>query len=322
VHERCGSAAHITSHILLVDIPFSAPSLVYLQGLGKSVQVASFLAGAFYSRLVKRVLLVAPVSVLSQWQRELEKWASATTTGAGLRLIMVTSSGSKSKKDANEAELRRLLTSPSSGGIVLTTYGLLASRSDMFGAAAFTNPAIARWDYGILDEGHKIKNPDTQLFKSLNGIPIAHRLLLTGTPVLNDLEEMWSLFDWTSHGTLLGERAAFRNDFAKRIMAGIAKNATLYERDTGEALTEELRRRIQPYFLRREKSILTYMKWTDEAQSNDDTEISVSQSTSSIPSSLAPPSSSSPSGCAKERSRRLVAHVATADLALFRLSRL
>lgn len=237
--------------------------LLHPQGLGKTVQIASYLSGLFSSRQVKRVLLVAPLSVLGHWERELENWASASassksrSSGSSLKLLVLTSSGSKSKRDAAEAELRAMLTSSSSrGGIVLTTYGLLTSRGELFGARAFTNPSIQTWDYGVLDEGHIAKNPDTILARMLRSVPIAHRLLLSGTPVMNHLEEMWSLFDWTSGGTLLGERSAFRNEFSRPIAAGIAKGASKYERETGAALTAELRRRIEPFFLRRDKSML------------------------------------------------------------------
>jgi hypothetical protein len=261
-----------------------------------TVVCASYLAGAFYSRQCKRVLLLAPLSVLGQWERELQKWAGASSnkSGEGLRLLMLTSSGSKSKQAALEADLRTLMTSPSSGGVVLTTYGLLASRAELFGAGAFTNPAIQQWDICCADEGHKIKNSETQLSKILRMIPISRRILLTGTPIMNDLDELWSLFDWTSHGTLLGDRTTFRTQFTKPIMQGIAKGATVWERDTGQALMEEVKKRIAPFFLRREKSILTQVEKPEEdASERKEDGVAPSRSSSEpLPSSSSSASSS------------------------------
>jgi SNF2 family DNA or RNA helicase len=62
------------------------------------------------------------------------------------------------------------------------------------------------WDYCILDEGHQIKNPSTQMHKSCNRICRSmktRRLLLTGTPIQNNLKELWALFDWATYGRLL-----------------------------------------------------------------------------------------------------------------------
>lgn len=63
------------------------------------------------------------------------------------------------------------------------------------------------WDYCILDEGHQIKNPNTQQHKSCSRIcrnKHTRRLLLTGTPIQNNTKELWALFDWAASGRLLG----------------------------------------------------------------------------------------------------------------------
>ena len=281
--------------------------------------VASYLAGAFYSRLVKRVLLVVPLSVLGQWQSELEKWASATvvdqaqgrgarnTTPAagGLRLLVITSTGSKSQREYLESALNELLTSKNSGGIVLTTYGLIQSRTDLFSHAAFTHSSIQQWDLVIADEGHRIKNAETALYKCMRtSLPMGTRILLTGTPILNHLDEMWTLFDWATDSKLLGSKAAFKQEFIRPIMDGIAKNASNIQRHIGQALTNELRKRIAPYFLRRDKAILKQyqQQGTSKAQLNSDVKesddpdadaISHSLSQLSIPSSISSSSSSS-----------------------------
>ena len=83
-----------------------------------------------------------------------------------------------------------------------------------------------------------------------------HRFLLTGTPIQNSLDEMWSLFDYVSDGTLLGSSRTFKLSYANPIVAGSDKNATEEEKKLGHKLAENLREMIAPYFLRREKAIV------------------------------------------------------------------
>ena len=67
-------------------------------------------------------------------------------------------------------------------------------------------------DYMILDEGHKIKNP-TKTSKGVHAIPAHNRIILTGTPVQNNLKELWALFDFVHQGSLLGTQRTFKMEF-------------------------------------------------------------------------------------------------------------
>ncbi len=264
-------------------------------GLGKTVQVCAYISGLFFSRLARRVLIVAPISVLSHWESELAKWcgarkceeeefkgreaAAAAKAGTNpppegsLRLITVYA-GKRTPKQraAAEAALERLMNSPSSGGIVLTSYGQLQTKPEIFCNFTTTTTTSSKkkngsdsgsegggaggggWDLCCIDEGHKIKNPDTILHQNLRTIPTLHRLLLTGTPVMNDLDELWSLMDWVmSSRSILGSRSDFRQGFSVPILAGLAKGASEKEQAVGAALTRKLKEITQPHLLRREK---------------------------------------------------------------------
>jgi SNF2 family DNA or RNA helicase len=96
------------------------------------------------------------------------------------------------------------------GGVCLTTYGMVGPNLELLCEQVPGEEALAgaAWDYLILDEGHKIKNPDIQLSQALSSVPSRHRLLLTGTPVQNHLDEIWALFDFVAKGKLLGDRCA------------------------------------------------------------------------------------------------------------------
>lgn len=88
---------------------------------------------------------------------------------------------------------------------MITTYGLVKSSMKQF--VGGRSDGSYYWDYCILDEGHQIKNSSTEQHKSCSRIcrsTNTRRLLLTGTPIQNNMKEMWSLFDWASSGRLLG----------------------------------------------------------------------------------------------------------------------
>jgi SNF2 family DNA or RNA helicase len=101
-------------------------------------------------------------------------------------------------------------------------------------------------------QGHKLKNPKMQLVKALRGVRTRRTLLLSGTPIQNNLEEMWALMDLVAPA-VLGDQREFKDRFQKRIVAGSARDATARERTVGAAAAQEMRRLMTPYFLRREK---------------------------------------------------------------------
>ena len=93
--------------------------------------------------------------------------------------------------------------------LIITTYGLVKS-SPLDFVGGKNSPYY--WDYVILDEGHCIKNPRTQMHKACARIavnPDTHRLLITGTPIQNNMRELWALFDWATSGKLLGKLPRF-----------------------------------------------------------------------------------------------------------------
>ena len=112
----------------------------------------------------------------------------------------------------------------------------------------------------VADEGHKLKNPHMQLVAQMASLPATRRLLLTGTPVQNNLSELWALFNFVTPG-LLGDARSFREEFDKPIARGQSREASSRERECGAATAAMLQKRIAPAFLRREKSgVLTAPK--------------------------------------------------------------
>lgn len=76
------------------------------------------------------------------------------------------------------------------------------------------------WDYVILDEGHIMKNPSTKLYKAMHALPTQHRVIMTGTPIQNNLTEFWALIDWVSCSSLIGSKKEFLLNFSNPITEG------------------------------------------------------------------------------------------------------
>lgn len=216
-------------------------------GLGKTMQVAAFLAGLFCTQNIKCALIVAPKTLIAHWVKELKV--------VGLSRKTQDYSGTSVK--AREYALQHVLQM---GGVLLTTYDMVrcnfkALRGDYDGRDGYgdTSDDIVTWDYVILDEGHLVKNPNTQRAKALREIPSAHRVVISGTPIQNHLQEMWALFDFCCPN-LLGDRKEFRDMYERQILAGSDKNASDRQKRIGIAVAEELRQKFAPFFLRRLKS--------------------------------------------------------------------
>lgn len=205
-------------------------------GLGKTIQVVAFLSGMFDSEMIKSVLLIMPVSLIANWKKEFEAWAPGIS-------VYEYHSGSKKERERNLARVQRR------GGVLLTSYGMAQTSYEAF---CTQNGQQFVWCYLILDEGHKIKN-QTKTTKAIYEIPAKHRLVLTGTAIQNNLQELWALFNFTHQGALVGSLATFKRQYETPINRSREKDATTGEKLLGVAIAEQLRCLIKPYFLRRTK---------------------------------------------------------------------
>ncbi|MFB6439306.1 DEAD/DEAH box helicase [Streptomyces sp. NPDC056411] len=180
-------------------------------GLGKTVTV---IALHLHRKPTEPVLVVCPASLLGNWQREIERFAPGVPVrrfhGAGRSLDGL------------------------DGGFVLTTYGTLRSSAAQL--------AARRWAWVVADEAQHVKNPRSSTAKALRAIKAPARIALTGTPVENNLSELWALLDWTTPG-LLGPLKTFRALHAREVEGGEQPEAA-----------ERLARLVRPFILRRKKS--------------------------------------------------------------------
>ncbi|MFF9428006.1 DEAD/DEAH box helicase [Streptomyces sp. NPDC014746] len=185
-------------------------------GLGKTITViALHLHRQADPATAGPTLVVCPTSLMGNWQREIEKFAPGTPVrrfhGAA--------------RDLEEV---------SGDGFVLTTYGTM--RRDAERLAART------WGLVVADEAQHVKNPYSATARQLRTIGARARVALSGTPVENNLSELWAILDWTTPG-LLGGLGAFRTRFASAVEGG---------RDPAAAA--RLAALVRPFLLRRRKS--------------------------------------------------------------------
>ncbi|KND46325.1 DEAD/DEAH box helicase [Streptomyces stelliscabiei] len=185
-------------------------------GLGKTITlIALHLHRQADTASAGPTLVVCPASLMGNWQREIEKFAP----GVPVRRFHGSVRGLDGLGD---------------GEFVLTTYGTM--RLDA--------PSLAdvSWGMVVADEAQHMKNPYSATAKELRTIGARARVALTGTPVENNLSELWAILDWTTPG-LLGSLGTFRTRYAQAVEGG---------RDPVAA--ERLTRLVRPFLLRRRKS--------------------------------------------------------------------
>ncbi|MET9312712.1 DEAD/DEAH box helicase [Kribbella sp. NPDC003505] len=184
-------------------------------GLGKTITLISLhLHRQQSADTAGPTLVVCPASLLGNWEREVQRFAPGTP----VRRFHGTS---RSLDDAQE-------------GFVLTTYGTLRRDAARLGE----HP----WALVVADEAQHVKNPSSGTAKALRTVPAKARVALTGTPVENNLSELWAILDWTTPG-LLGRLGAFRSRWATPI-----------EADKDEEVAARLAKLVTPFLLRRRKS--------------------------------------------------------------------
>ena len=215
-------------------------------GLGKTVQVSAFLCALERSGLYRPTLVVCPATMLRQWRRELRAWAPALRPVILHESAVSQSALADARGNKKSARLKLLRDCVADAkGVLLTTYEHLRLMRD--------HVLSVRWGYAVLDEGHKIRNPDADVTICAKQLQTVHRLIMTGAPIQNRLSELWSLFDFCFPGKL-GTLPVFQAQFAVPIQLGGYSNASQQQVVTAYRCATMLKDLISPYLLRRMKA--------------------------------------------------------------------
>ena len=178
-------------------------------GLGKTIQTIAFLL----SEKNKKSIIVTPTSLIYNWRSEFEKFAPT------MKIKVV--HGNKEEREFTKEEIKDI-------DVLITTYGTLRNDYNLYDDITF--------DFCIIDEGQNIKNPLSQSSEVVKELKAKVKFALTGTPIENNLIELWSLFDYILPGYLYSKRK-FQDKFIK-----VNKGS------------EELKKLIRPFILRRLKN--------------------------------------------------------------------
>ncbi len=188
-------------------------------GLGKTLQAIIAITQSKLEKPAGQSLIVCPTSLVYNWKEEFHKF------NPDLNVLVV---------DGVPSQRRKLIKSADSYDVVITSYNLLQKDIELYKEIQF--------DYVILDEAQNIKNRGTRNAKSVKMIQAAHKLILTGTPIENSLEELWSLFDFLMPGLL--------SNFDRFVEKYIRNSGHSENKSTN---LELLRKKVSPFILRRMK---------------------------------------------------------------------
>ncbi|MFW7378725.1 MAG: SNF2-related protein [Oligoflexus sp.] len=200
-------------------------------GLGKTLQAITVLEGPS--------LVIAPTSVLPNWQKELQRFRP------NLKVHLY--HGSQRQWD-------------NTSDVVLTSYGLLRQDLELFQSM--------HWRVLVLDEAQWIKNPDSQVSRAAYALRAEFRICLSGTPVENHLEDIWSLQQFLNPG-LLGSRQYFRDAFVKPIQEGVAPAQLHLQQKLKPFLLRRLKKEVAPELPPRIEKVL-YAELSPEERQNYD----------------------------------------------------
>lgn len=198
-------------------------------GLGKTLQTISVLQKLKDDNLKVSSLVVVPTSLVFNWNREIEKFTPNLKVYVHHGLSRVSSKDKNSNKKFKEII--------DNYDVIITTYGVLRNDLDLFHEITF--------EYIILDEAQIIKNPFSLSAKSVCSLQAKNKLILSGTPIQNNLIELWSLFHFLNPG-YLGGYDFFKENFVIPI-----------ERDHDEKVSETLKKMVTPFLLRRSKAVIS-----------------------------------------------------------------
>ncbi|CAG9937733.1 unnamed protein product [Clonostachys rosea f. rosea IK726] len=210
-------------------------------GLGKTLQTICIVASDHHQRAEQFAktqaadsrrmpsLIVCPPTLSGHWQQEIKNYAPFLSVTAYV--------GPPGERKAMRERLGET-------DIVVTSYDVCRNDTEILEKHS--------WNYVVLDEGHLIKNPKAKITQAVKKLASNHRLILTGTPIQNNVLELWSLFDFLMPG-FLGAEKVFLDRFAKPIAASRFSKASSKEQEAGALAIEALHKQVLPFLLRRLK---------------------------------------------------------------------
>lgn len=208
-------------------------------GLGKTLQTICIIAGDHIERKANKEteltsLVICPPTLTGHWMYEIEKFLKSSNILRPLHYVGL---------PINRDQLRGFIGSPEYN-LVVTSYDTIRKDIEFL--------SKVNWNYCVLDEGHIIKNGKTKSSKAIKQLKASHRLILSGTPIQNNVLELWSLFDFLMPG-FLGTEKEFAVRYSKPILAARDAKCSAKDQEAGVLAMEALHKQVLPFLMRRMK---------------------------------------------------------------------
>lgn len=219
-------------------------------GLGKTLQCLALMWTLLKQsprgkRTIEKCIIVCPSSLVRNWANEIVKWL-----GEGVLTPLAVDGRTVKSSELSQALQQWAVASGRNivRPVLIISYETLRRNVDR----------LAGTEVGLIlaDEGHRLKNGDSLTFNALNSLRCERRVILSGTPIQNDLSEYYSLLNFANPG-YLGTRNEFRKNFENAILRGRDADATDSEREKGDSKLLELSQLVSKFIIRRTNDILS-----------------------------------------------------------------
>jgi DNA repair and recombination RAD54-like protein len=249
-HQREGVRFLYRCTAGLVDARAKGCIMADEMGLGKTLQCLTLMwtllkQGPRGKRTIEKCIVVCPSSLVRNWANEIDKWL-------GVGSLNSLAIDGKSQKGSSIGDSIENWADAYGKGIVSPVL-IISYETLRRNIARLNNCEIG---LVLADEGHRLKNGDSLTFNALNSINCPRRVILSGTPIQNDLSEYFSLLNFANPG-LLGNRNEFRKNYEIHILRGRDSLATEKERGKGDEKLKELTELVQKFIIRRTNDILS-----------------------------------------------------------------
>jgi len=207
-------------------------------GLGKTIQVIALVAHVREKNVKGPICIAAPLATLPNWMNEFRKW----TPGISALLYH----GSKQHRaDLRKTAMRKAHQNDDDFPVIVTSYEIC-----ILDRAALSH---FKFKYLVIDEGQRVKNRDCRLVRELKKLDTENRLLLSGTPIQNTLEELWSLLNFVNP-QIFDDLAVFQSWFGFRNIGQETQVDDIVDDESKDRIVSKLHEILRPFLLRRVKA--------------------------------------------------------------------
>ncbi|KAF9615352.1 hypothetical protein IFM89_023003 [Coptis chinensis] len=206
-------------------------------GLGKTLQASAIVASDIVENRASNdgrdtlSLIICPSTLVGHWVYEIEKYIDSSV----IKPLQYVGSAQERASLRSHFEMHNT---------IITSYDVVRKDIDHLGQVV--------WNYCILDEGHIIKNSKSKITGAVKQLKAEHRLILSGTPIQNNILELWSLFDFLMPG-FLGTERQFQATYGKPLLASKDAKCSVKDAEAGALAMEALHKQVMPFLLRRTK---------------------------------------------------------------------